>query len=54
MLVRGDQKLTVSMFGCRMRNYAAEAPVTIENTEAVVRAFGCIDKHENPYDLGSN
>ncbi len=51
MLVRGDQKLTVSMFGCRMRNYRTDAPITIENAAAIVQAFGCIDKEESPFQL---
>ena len=50
LLIRGDRKLTVSMFGCRMRNYRSDAPLTIENPAAIVRAVGCIDKEENPYE----
>jgi len=50
LLVLGDRKLTVSMFGCRMRNYHDEKPITIQNAAAIVRAFGCIDKDENPFD----
>jgi hypothetical protein len=49
LLVRGDQRLTVSMVGCRMRNYAADDPITIENPNAVVQAVACIDRDENPY-----
>ncbi len=51
ILVRGEQKLTISLFGCRMRNYRAEAPITIENAAAVVQAFGCIDKEQSPFQL---
>jgi hypothetical protein len=50
LLVRGDRKLTVSLFGCRMRNYVADAPITIENPAAIVQAMGCIDKNEAPYE----
>ncbi len=50
MLIRGDRKLTVSMFGCRMRNYRAERPITIRNAAAIVQAIGCIDKEENPFE----
>jgi hypothetical protein len=46
MLVRGDQKLTISLFGCRMRNYIAEHPFTIENSKALIQAVACIDKDE--------
>lgn len=49
LLVRGDKKLTVSLFGCRMRNYTADEPITVQNPNAVIQALGCIDKHENPY-----
>jgi len=49
LLVRGDKRLTVSMFGCRMRNYAAAEPVTVQNPEAVLQAVACVDKDENPW-----
>lgn len=51
LLVRGDKKLTVSLFGCRMRNYAADQPITIENPAAVVQAVACVDKKENAFNL---
>ncbi len=51
LCVRGDKKLTISLFGCRMRNYAADKPITIENPAAVIQAIGCIDKHEEPFNL---
>lgn len=50
MLVEGDQKLTVSLFGCRMRNYASSQPITVKNSEARVRAVGCFDKEENLFE----
>jgi hypothetical protein len=46
MLVRGDKRLTVSIFGSRMRNYAAEEPITVKNPHALVRVVGCVDKHQ--------
>lgn len=49
MLVRGDDKLTVSVFGSRMRNYVSDSPVTIENKNAMLYFSGCIDKDENLY-----
>jgi hypothetical protein len=49
MLVRGDKKLTVSVWGSRMRNYVADSPLTLENDQASVQFFGCIDKNENVY-----
>jgi hypothetical protein len=49
MLVRGQERLTASLSGCRMRNYVAAEPITIENPNAIVQAEACIDKHENHY-----
>ena len=46
MLVRGDRRLTVSLIGSRMRNYAAKEPITVENPNALIRAVACVDKHE--------
>ncbi len=51
LLVRGDQKLTISLFGCRMRNYVADAPISVENPHAVVQAVACIDKDEEPFRM---
>jgi len=50
MLVRGDSKLTISMWGCRMRNYISDSPITIENEKALIHVAGCIDKDENLYN----
>lgn len=50
LLVRGDRRLTVSLFGARMRNYAAADPITCTNPNALVRAVACVDKDERPYD----
>lgn len=50
LLVRGDKKLTVSIFGSRMRNYVSENPVTIQNSHAVVQFVGCIDKYEDLFN----
>ncbi len=51
LLVRGDKKLTVSLTGCRMRNYVADAPITRLNTNALIRAVACVDKNEQPFNL---
>ena len=45
MLLRGRERLTVSLVGSRMRNYAAEEPITVENPNALVRVVACVDKH---------
>lgn len=50
LLVRGDKKLTVSIFGSRMRNYLSEKPITIENNLAIVQAVACVDKDEKLYN----
>jgi hypothetical protein len=50
MLVRGDKKLTVSVWGSRMRNYMSDSPISIENDRAVIHFAGCFDKHENLYN----
>lgn len=46
LLVRGDKKLTITLYGCRMRNYLSDNPLTIENPAALIEALGCIDKNE--------
>jgi len=52
LLVRGSERLTVSMVGCRMRNYVAADPITIENPNAIVQAVACVDRDENAYQRG--
>jgi hypothetical protein len=44
--VRGGERLTVSLTGCRMRNYVAETPLTLDNPRARVRAALCLDRDE--------
>jgi hypothetical protein len=51
LLVRGDKKVTVTLTGCRMRNYAADSPLTVVNSQALIQAFVCLDKHEEPFNL---
>ncbi len=51
MTVRGNDKCTISMFGCRMRDYEAEKPFTLLNPNAVVSVSGCFDKNEKPYQF---
>lgn len=50
LLVRGDKKLTVSIWGSRMRNYISDSPVTVENENAIIHMVGCFDKDENLYN----
>lgn len=51
LLIQGDQSPTVSLFGCRMRNYTADNPITIRNKKAKVRALACFDKNENLFEM---
>jgi len=50
LLVRGDKKLTVSIWGARMRNYVSDSPISIENDQAVIQVAGSFDKDENIYN----
>lgn len=47
--VIGNEKCTISLFGCRMRNYSADEPLTIENKNAIIQAVACIDKNEEVF-----
>jgi hypothetical protein len=51
MLVKGDKKATISLFGCRMRNYVSDQPFTIQNPLVKIQAVGCVDKDENLFNL---
>ena len=49
LLVRGDAPASVSLLGCRMRNYEADSPITNENPKALVQAAACVDKDEKAF-----
>lgn len=51
MEIRGSEKLTVSLVGCRMRNYKTDHPITIKNAAATIQAVACIDKNEKLYNI---
>jgi hypothetical protein len=51
MLVKGNEKLTVSMSCCRMWGYFADKPITIENPKAIIQASDCLDKDQNPFNM---
>jgi hypothetical protein len=51
MTVKGDKKLTISIFGSRMRNYESDRPFTILNKKAVIQAVACLDKDEMPFNI---
>lgn len=50
MTIRGKEKCTVSIIGCRMRNYAAENPLTVLNPNAKIQAIGCLDGMDNFFE----
>jgi hypothetical protein len=50
LLIRGDRLLTVSLQGCRMRDYLADNPITIGNPRARVRAVACVDKEQRFFE----
>lgn len=50
LLVRGNDLLTISLVGCRMRNYAANEPITVENPHALIQASVCVDKNQLPFN----
>ncbi|NQU52908.1 MAG: hypothetical protein HQ522_10265 [Bacteroidetes bacterium] len=54
MTVRGKEKCTVSIIGCRMRNYASENPLTIENPNAKIQAIGCFDGMDEIFNITIN
>lgn len=45
--IQGNEKLSVSIFGSRMRDYISDSPITVDNKKAIVQFVGCIDKDEN-------
>jgi hypothetical protein len=50
LLIRGKEKLTVSIWGSRMRNYLSDSPITLKNDRAIIQVSGCIDKDELPFN----
>lgn len=50
LLIRGDRRLTVSLVGCRMRNYVAAEPITVLNPQARVQAVACVDGEERLFN----
>lgn len=51
LCVRGQDTLSVSIFGARMRNYTADQPITNTNPKAVIQAVACVDRDERPFNL---
>jgi len=51
MMILGNKKLTVSVVGCRMRNYVSDKPFTVNNPKSIIQAVACFDKNENLYNI---
>ena len=51
LCIEGDKHVTVSLYGCRMRNYRNAEPLTIRNPNACVQAVACVDKDERFYNI---
>jgi hypothetical protein len=51
LTIKGDQKCTVSLTGCRMRNYAAGHPLTILNSKATLQVTSCFNNMDEPVSL---
>jgi hypothetical protein len=51
MTILGNEKCSISMFGCRMRDYKSDLPISILNPSAIIQAVGCLDKNETPFRL---
>lgn len=54
MLIEGNDMLTVSIYGCRMRNYASKEPITIRNPKAKVRATDCLNNNLDFFNFKKN
>jgi len=50
LLVRGQERLTVALVGCRMRNYVSDDPLTLDNPQASLRATVCLDRDERWFE----
>lgn len=51
LLVEGDKNVTITLYGCRMRNYVWDEPLTIRNPQARVQAVACVDKNQELYNI---
>lgn len=51
MLIEGDKNATITLYGCRMRNYVWDEPLTIRNPQARVQAVACVDKNQELYNI---
>jgi len=47
MLVRGNDKVIVTLVGCSMRNYVADSPINNRNPNAKIKMVACFDKFGN-------
>ncbi len=51
LLVRGDGQPTIALTGCRIRNYASENAITLENPRATVTANASFDRNLAPLTI---
>ena len=48
--LEGTDYSTVAMYGCRLRSYTSDSPITVHNPCASLRATDCVDKEGNFFD----
>jgi len=51
MTIDGNDICTVSMTGCRMKNYTSDNPLSIKNPNAKIQAVACFDKEGNMLNI---
>jgi len=44
LLIQGDDRVSISLVACSMRNYRSKEAITIRNPNALVRAVACAEK----------
>ncbi|MFI4912141.1 MAG: hypothetical protein ACIAQZ_10795 [Sedimentisphaeraceae bacterium JB056] len=49
MLVKGSDRVMVTMVGCNMRNYVADKPIDNRNPNAEIKTVACFDKLGNDF-----
>jgi hypothetical protein len=54
IVIKCDEKMTVTIMGCRMVNFVSYLPAAIENKNALVQVITYIDKYENYYNYADS
>lgn len=52
LLVQGTAGTTASLFGCRMKNYVSDKPITVRNPNATIQVVACLDNEDRPFAMG--